>query len=333
LDPLSQGVLGASATQSITRGREHTTAGVLGLLSAMTPDLDVFIRSSTDPLLFFEYHRQFTHSLIFIPIGGLICAVILHYAYARRRRCSFQKTLLFCTLGYATHALLDACTNYGTQLLWPFSNERFAWNAVSIIDPGFTVPIVILLILSGVIKSPVIARLAFVWALLYPSIGLLQRDRAAAMAAELASGRGHTPIRIEAIPTFANLLVWKVIYETEERFYVDAVRVGLRSEAFPGDAAEKLQIDRDLPWLEPNHQQARDIQRFRWFAGGLIAKDPNRDNVVIDIRYSMIPNEVRPLWAIKLNPHADPREYVEFINDSDARPGRMALFGKMVFGD
>ncbi len=332
MDPLSQAVLGASATQSISRGKEHTTAGVLGFLSAMTPDLDVFIRSSNDPLLFLEYHRQFTHSLIFIPVGGLICAIVLHYAYSRRRQFSFQKTLLFCTLGYATHGLLDACTTYGTLLLWPFSNERFAWNFVSVIDPTFTVPIVILLLLSGIKKSPVIARVAFCWALIYPCMGLVQRDRATAIGTKLAAERGHIPIRLEAKPSFANLLVWKIVYETEERFYVDAVRVGLQAEVFPGDAVEKLNIDEDLPWIEADHQQAKDIERFRWFSNGYIAKDPNRDNIVIDIRYSMVPNEIKSLWAIRLNPDADPNEHVEYIINRDTRPERLAVFGEMIFG-
>ena len=61
MDPLSQGVLGAALPQATAaRGRYAGSAGVLGFLAGMAADLDVLIRSSTDPLLFLEYHRQFT---------------------------------------------------------------------------------------------------------------------------------------------------------------------------------------------------------------------------------------------------------------------------------
>lgn len=120
---MTQGVLGAILPLSAARKEHLRTAG---LLCGLAPDLDVLVSSSTDPLLPLEYHRQFTHSLIFIPVGGLICALVLYLLFARHRSLSFGATYLYCTLGYATHALLDSCTTYGTLLLWPFSDMRVA---------------------------------------------------------------------------------------------------------------------------------------------------------------------------------------------------------------
>lgn len=108
---------------TIGKQKQHlVVAGVLGLLSGLAPDLDALIKSQSDPLLALEFHRQFTHSLFFIPIGSLICALVLHHLIAKRRGLSFKQSWLFCALGYGTHALLDACTTYGTQLLWPLTN-------------------------------------------------------------------------------------------------------------------------------------------------------------------------------------------------------------------
>ncbi|WP_133151708.1 metal-dependent hydrolase, partial [Vibrio splendidus] len=166
MDPLTQGVLGASLSQSASKKQNLVVAGVLGLLSGMAPDVDAFIRSQSDPLLALEFHRQFTHSLLFIPIGSLICALVLHHLIAKRRGLSFKQSWLFCALGYGTHALLDACTTYGTQLLWPFTNARFAWNTISIIDPIYTLPILVLLVFATLKRAPWLARVAFVWALL-----------------------------------------------------------------------------------------------------------------------------------------------------------------------
>ena len=78
VDPLSQSVLGAAAAQSAALRQHVLLAGICGLLAGLAPDLDALVRSDTDPLLALEYHRQFIHALIFIPLGGLICAGLLH---------------------------------------------------------------------------------------------------------------------------------------------------------------------------------------------------------------------------------------------------------------
>ena len=70
MDPLTQGLIGAALPQSLCNKKYLLVAGSLGMLAGMSPDLDVLIRSSSDPLLFLEYHRQFTHSLLFIPFGS-----------------------------------------------------------------------------------------------------------------------------------------------------------------------------------------------------------------------------------------------------------------------
>ncbi len=313
MDPLTQGVLGATLPQAtVARKGTAATAGLLGFLAGMAADLDVLIRSSTDPLLFLEYHRQFTHSLIFIPVGGFLCALLLHQLIGKRRELAFRQSLIFCTLGYATHALLDACTTYGTMLFWPFSDVRIAWNTISIIDPLFTLPMLVLIVIAGIKKRPLFARVALAWGLAYMSLGLWQRNQAMDMGYEIARGRGHMPLRLEAKPSFANLLVWKIVYETDNRFYVDAVRATLSAEVFPGSSVAKLDLARDFPWLEKDSQQARDIERFRWFSDGYVARDPVHENRVIDIRYSMIPNEVMPLWSIELRPDAAEEDHVAY---------------------
>jgi inner membrane protein len=332
MDPLTQGVLGAALPQASVSNKTVAVAGVFGFLSGMSADLDVLIRSATDPLLFLEYHRQFTHSLIFIPLGGMLCALVLHALFGRRAGLGFKQSYIYCTLGYATHALLDACTTYGTMLFWPFSDARIAWNAISIIDPLLTLPMLALIVLAGIKRQPVFARAALVWGLSYMGLGLLQRNEAIDMGYEIARSRGHNPIRLEAKPSFANLLVWKVVYETRDKFYVDAVRARLSPTVFLGSSVDKLDVSRDLPWLDAGSQQARDIERFRWFSNGYIAQDPHNDNRIIDIRYSLVPNEVAPLWSIELRRDAGPLEHVAYITHRDLNDERTATMRAMVMG-
>ena len=66
MDPLSQGTVGAAFAQSTANKNNIFKIGVIGFLAGLAPDLDILIKSSTDPILFLEYHRQFTHSLFFI---------------------------------------------------------------------------------------------------------------------------------------------------------------------------------------------------------------------------------------------------------------------------
>ena len=332
MDPLTQGTLGAALPQATANPRQAGAAGLLGFLAGMAADLDVVIRSSTDPLLFLEYHRQFTHSLIFIPLGGVICALVLHYLLGRRRGLSFGQSWLFCTLGYATHALLDACTTYGTMLLWPFSDQRFAWNTISIIDPLFTLPLLLAVVLAARMRKPVLARFGLAWAVVYMGLGLVQREAAEEMGYALAAQRGHQPIRLEAKPSFANILVWKSVYETEDRYYVDGVRATLRPRVFAGNTVEKLVLDRDMPWLDPQSQQARDVERFRWFSNGYIARDPVYSNRVMDIRYSLLPNEIDPLWSIELKPEAALRDHALYKTHRDGGPDRASVLWEMITG-
>ncbi|MCY4523261.1 MAG: metal-dependent hydrolase, partial [Halobacteriovoraceae bacterium] len=77
MDPLSQGVVGAAFSQSMAKKEEAKLAFAVGFGAGLLADIDVLIRSSADPLLKIEYHRHFTHSLVFIPLGGLLAASIL----------------------------------------------------------------------------------------------------------------------------------------------------------------------------------------------------------------------------------------------------------------
>ena len=317
MDPVSQGTLGAMASQNIA-GKHIAIATVLGFMGGLAPDLDILIRSETDPLLFLEYHRQFTHSLVFIPIGGLICAAIAHWLFARRKGLPFRRTLLYCTAGYATHALLDACTSYGTQLFWPFSNMRIAWNFMSIIDPLFTLPTLMLVIIATVRRKPLFARFAVIWLVSYMAFGIAQRERIESAGHALAQSRGHQPLRLEAKPGFGNQLLWKVVYETESRFYVDGFRAGPKLRHYPGDSLPKLDVERDFPWLDPDSQQALDIERFSWFSDGFVAVPGDDPDRIADIRYSMVPNEIDAIWMIGLDPQAGPDQHAAYYHEHQA---------------
>ena len=330
MDPLSQAFLGASLSQSSTAVKsQQLSALMIGALAGMAPDLDVLIRSADDPLLFLEFHRQFTHSFFFIPFGALLCALIFYPFF--KSKLSFKKIYLFSILGFATHGLLDACTSYGTILFWPFSYERVAWNVVSIIDPLFTLPVIAFALFAAFKKRVLFARIGFIYAVLFLSLGLVQKYRAQEALNELALERGHTLDRINVKPSFANRHVWKTIYEYDGRYYVDAVKLLWNAELIEGASVEKLNIQRDLPWLDLTSQQANDIERFRWFSSDFLAMSAESSNYIIDVRYSFLPNSIASMWGIVLSDEKNISQHVSYKIKS--RPDKETLdqFLEMVF--
>ncbi len=344
MDPVSQAGLGASLSQSFAGNTpKQTSALFIGALAGMSPDLDVFINSPDDPLLFLEYHRQFTHSLIFIPVGALLCALvfypIVNVIWLRKKwpaaGLSFAQVYLFSFLAYATHGLLDACTSYGTQLFWPFSDYRVAWNIVSVIDPLFTLPVVVFILIAVLLNKAVYARIGFVYALLYLSLGIFQYQRAENAAYELARARSHQIERLQLKPSFANRHVWKILYEYDGRYYVDAVKLLWDTKIIPGTSIRKLDIKRDLPWLPGDSQQAKDIERFRWFSDDYLAISTKNKNLIMDVRYSFLPNRINSMWGVEVNKQlidaGKPDAHVDYVIERDLDKETTRIFMEMLF--
>ncbi len=327
MDPITQGAFGAIFAQTQGRTKDLAKAAVIGGIAGMAPDLDVFIRSGDDPLLALQYHRQFTHSLLFIPVGGLIVSLLLYPFAGRWFDISFLQTLLWCIIGFATHGLLDGCTSYGTQLLWPLSDKRFAWDIISIIDPLVTLPLLALIVFAARRKKRRYVIIAIVWLGIYFGLSAFQHQRVLDEGAKLAETRGLNVLSIEAKPGFANILIWKIITETKDSYYVDAIKMGLKKPIiWEGESIEKFSYERDLPWLDKTSQQAKDIERFRGFSGGYLSLDKQNLNRVVDIRYSLLPQQIQPLWGIELSPTASSIQHVEFYTE---RGDSKSAFRKM----
>ena len=334
MDPVTQGALGAAFAQCGANKGKLVPVGILGCLAGMAPDLDVLIRSSVDPLLSLEFHRQFTHSLLFIPLGALIVAAAL-FPWSRRRL-SWRESYLACLFGYASHGLLDACTSYGTQLLWPLSNMRVAWNNVSVVDPLFTVPLLVAVIFAAVKSKLQWVLGGMAWAAAYLLFGLLQAERVYTAAELLAAERGHDPARLTVKPGFANLLVWKSIYQHDGRYYVDGVRAGVDMQRCGGTSVVKLDIQAQLAWLEQGSQQAMDIERFRWFSQDYLALHDGQHGsgefLVIDMRYSLVPSQVDPMWGIMLDRRRLSDQHSQWWSVRQLTPEKRAAFAHMLRG-
>jgi inner membrane protein len=329
LDPLTQGVVGAALPSATACKDDIRLAALVGCIAGMAPDLDIFFRSSEDPLLMYEYHRHFTHSLAFVPVGALVVSLVLWPLL--RRRLGFRKLYLFSFLGYLTHGLLDAFTSYGTHLVWPFSDLRTAWNSISVIDPVLSATMALLFIIGIVRRSRRWIVVGLIFAVSYLLLGVWQRERAQAAVTRIADQRGHQIERIRVTPSIGNILLWRGIYETRGRYHVDGIRLRAFSAPviYEGGSVAKFVVQDVHPDLPQDSVLRRDLQRFSFFADDWIALHPHEGGSVVDMRYGALPNETTPLWGIKADPN-QPDRHVTFENYRDFSDDRLEKLKAML---
>lgn len=328
MDPLSQAVVGAVFAQNVVPKKlirnngEVTIATVTGILAGIAPDLDVLIKSSTDPLLAIEYHRHFTHSLIFAPVLAALVALFMYWI--KKRSLPFKRFFLYALFGAVSHGLLDACTSYGTQLFWPFSDTRVAWNNVSIIDPLFTIPLLVMILFQFKKPNLTLPKISAFYMVLFLLFGLWQNIRATRILGDLAQTRGHKTQRLESKPSFGNLWLWRGLYETTDGiFYVDAIWTlpGMKHKIYEGDSVKRWRPEIEIPELESRSVLADDIQRFAWFSDNYLAPHPEDSTQIGDLRYATLPNSIYPLWALEVRKetpdHHAPLNYFSSTSHSE----------------
>jgi inner membrane protein len=327
MDIATQGIAGAAIAQAFAPARHSRRAAFIGLLAGLLPDADALIYSASDPLLQLEYHRHFSHSLVFAPVGAAIVTLLLWVFF--RSHLSLKQLYIFALCGYTSGGLLDACTSYGTHLLWPFSSNPIAWNLIAIVDPVFTSALALPLLLGLRQNRPI--RTGLVLACAYLLFGWVQHERAEVVAYDLAAARQHQPDQVVIKPTVGNLLLWRSVYTVGDSVYVDAVRVGNEPRVYNGQAAERFDLDRDLAWAPPTSRARRDAERFSRFAIGYLALSPSRPYFLGDIRYAMLPTRIEPLWGIQLDP-TNPQAPTRYQTQRSLAPALRDSFMTMLLG-
>ncbi len=325
-------MVGATLSASFSSKDNTRSAVLIGFISALLADLDVLIRSSTDPILVLEYHRHFSHSLVFVPVGAFLGASLSLLYW--RQTLSFSQRLKFAGLGYLTAAPLDACTSYGTHLLWPFSEYRSAWHVISIVDPVFTLSLLVLVLGCYTFRKSLLAKTALVFGLAYLCFGAYQRDQALAISMKLASERELEVLRYSTKPSLGNLFLWRSTLETKTNYWIDAIRVipGRNSRVFKGGVLPKVNAETDFLNLDPNSTLKKDIERVAFFSDNYLAWHPSVPETLGDIRYAMLPNSLEPLWGIELE-RENPSKHVKMTHFRTSGSEKFKTLIDMIFGD
>lgn len=304
MDSLTQAALGAAVAGACAPRGHRRKALLAGAALGTLPDLDVAIRYG-DAVKNFTFHRGFSHSLfVLVPFSLLLWAVLRRWwAPVRGAPLAWLAAIV---LTLVTHPLLDAHTAYGTQLFWPLQSPPVMWSTMFIIDPLYTLPLLIAVIVAA--ASPATRRasvaligglalstayLAWSWA------GKLQVER---HAREALATLGMVGAPIFSGPTPFNTVLWRVVVLTENGYLegYDSLLVdeeSMRFESYTTDN-ESLQAASNV-WA---------VSRLRWFAQDFLKTEVRDKRLVLtDLRMGAEPQYVfSHVVAEYGNPHWKP---------------------------
>ncbi|QLF92020.1 metal-dependent hydrolase [Pseudomonas sp. ABC1] len=283
MDSITQAVLGASVQASLLGRWQGRKALLYGALLGTLPDLDVIIDYG-DAVANMTYHRGFSHSLLVLSLFSVLLAWLLRRFFLDAGY-SAARLLLCIWLVLTTHVLLDAFTSYGTQLLWPLPTPPIAWSSIFIIDPLYSLPLLLAVLLTGLFglngkcrRLPVIALAA---SSLYLGSTLAGKQMAEKRMHDALAQQGIEAHRVFSAPTPFNTLLWRMLAVDDEHYY-EAV-----SSWFDNEPPSLVPIARGTEQIE-RLQGSAAHERLRWFSDDLLRYDDIDGQVVVtDLRLGM----------------------------------------------
>lgn len=222
MDSLTQVVLGVAVCQATIGQKINKRALLYGAVIATIPDFDVLIGQwFYDPISAIEIHRGFSHSILFYLLISLILARWI--SWREKGKVSYQQAYIVSFLILLTHSLLDIFTTWGTQLFWPLGT-KLAIKSIFVIDPLYTIPLLIGVAISlwsrnkkrGLKYNYIGLFLSTLY--LFLTVGLQQFVKQKV----LHDGRFDVvnTQKITVKPTAFNTVLWQVIVEGKDNFYL-----------------------------------------------------------------------------------------------------------------
>ncbi len=319
MDSFTQLTFGACAGYAVAGSRLGRRALVFGAIAGTIPDLDTVFLSGADAWAEWRNHRGVTHSLFFAPVVAPVLGWIAWSGYSRAR--PFEPAGAHDALGawialfffaLVTHPLLDLFTIYGTQLLAPFSDARFALPGLGIIDPIYTLPLVAAAAWALARPRDTHARifmyLALFLSVAYQFYGVAQNQRVAAMARTQLAAEGVELADVRAYTTIFQPWLRRIVVDEPE-----GARVGFASSLQAGAISWTC-------FAKPSSDPAVEVLRatpegrlFGWFAAGEIwasvapGADGSKTVRLTDRRYGAPGPTVQGWWGIEAQIAADGR--------------------------
>ncbi len=200
---------------------------------------------------------------------------------------SYKEWVWFFFLTIGTHSILDSFTSYGTQLLWPFSDMRVAWDNISVADPFYTAPFLICLITACFFRRGDRRRAIWNWAgiiisSLYMIWTFYNQSKATKVFESYLNEREISYEELKVSPSILNNFLWFGVARSGQKYYrgwwstLDA-----RAET---DKMFEIQANHDI--IEP-YLDDPDVEIMTWFSDGFYQVEPvSQDSFhYFDVRY------------------------------------------------
>jgi inner membrane protein len=170
--------------------------------------------------------------------------------------------------GFLTHILLDCFTTYGTQVFAPFSNERVAWGTVSVVDPLYTMPFLLCLLVAARFvrhdsRRQLWNRLGLAWSCLYLALTVVNHSRVQHTVEAALQDQGRSFEQFLITPTIFNNLLWNVVVDAGDEFLLaqhsilDEIPVAFYSASKGYDLLHNMDADETIGVLQ-------------WFSAGYL---------------------------------------------------------------
>lgn len=260
MDSLTQMALGAAVGELILGEKVGNKAMIWGAIAGTIPDLDVLSNLFLNDYQSLLFHRSLTHSIFFAVVFSPLLAYLIKKLHSDGTT-SYNDWLTLTFWCIVTHPLLDIFTNYGTQIFYPFSDYRIAFNTIFVIDPVYTVSLLIgclLVFIKGkdVIKRKKVIQISLIISQAYLLLTCLNKWHVEHKVVEKIQRQEISYIEKMTTPApFSNFL-WSVIIKAEDQYWVGYYSLldgsddlhltpiprneHLLSEYMPNDKIEKL---------------------------------------------------------------------------------------------
>ena len=291
MDSLSQIVLGGAVAAAIAPAAHRRAALLAGAALGTLPDLDSLPIAlfSDNPVTLMTVHRSFSHSLFVLPLVGWLVWWLFKRFGNGRVAASPVRWFWAIQLALVTHPLLDAFTVYGTQLWWPLMPPPTMWSSMFIIDPLYTVWLLVACIVAWFLRERAAAQRALAVGLMLSSAylgwSLLAKTMVDREAERTLASMGLGGASYFSVPMPFNTLLWRVVAMTPSG-YVEAERSVLADDG-------PLQF-RGYPSNVQALAEAHAVpvvQRLSWFNRGFMRARVQQDRLVLsDLRMGLEPD-------------------------------------------
>lgn len=284
MDAITQAVLGASIAGAVMGRSQGRRALLYGALLGTLPDLDV-LATYPDPVSTMTFHRGYSHS-VFVLTGLSVAITALARRFFANPAYGASRLFLAIWLVLITHPVLDAFTSYGTQLFWPMTGTPESWSSVFIIDPVYTLPMLVAVLFAvacGPDGRTILAlRATVLFGCAYLAFSLVAKLVVEQRVRDTLSAQNVVVNDVFSAPMPLNTLLWRVVVKTSDDTYIETVS-SLFDRGAPNRLRQRLHTElASALTSQPLHA------RLQWFTDNWLRYDViGNDLVVTDLRMGM----------------------------------------------